>query len=47
MERTPAEKSAFNAMRAEFGRLGEARAFLQRKRGGPDAIGVKSIPFLI
>ena len=32
VERTPAEKSAFNAVRAEFGRLGEARAaFLQRK----------------
>ena len=32
VEKTPAEKCAFNAMRAQFGRLGEARsAFLQRK----------------
>jgi len=32
VEKTPAEKCAFNAMRAQFGRLGEARsAFLRRK----------------
>ena len=32
VEKTPAEKCAFNAMRAQFGRLGEAQsAFLQRK----------------